>query len=203
MAKTVLPKKLHQEFHRCNNEGDIEGMKGLLEENNMDINGMFYKPDEDSEYNHYLFFEIFQGKNIEEKLDLFLSKEVDLSITGHNGKNALGCLYVYERDLPILEKLVKAGIDVNHRDNDGCTKLYHLVRDFGDKSEMGDDGEVKRKPEYFELALKFIDLLLKNGADPDIKNNYDTSASDWIIHRREENLADETDEQLEAFINSK
>ena len=201
MAKNVLPKKLHKEFHRCNEENDLDGMAKLFDENDIDINAMLYKPNKSTKDNQYLFFEVFSGPGVAKKVDFFLSRGVDVTLTGHNGGNALHMIYLQERELPVMLKLIEAGVDVNRQDDEGCTKLYHLVREFGDKTQYGDEGEEPKQPGDFELAFRFIDILLQKGADPDIKNNFETSPRDWINHRNEMDETDDMDRQLEGLIN--
>lgn len=202
MAKKVLPKKYHNEFHACVTSGDVDGLKNIMEDTNIDINGMFDRPNEYSKYNHYLFRAIFAANTSMEILDYFISRKVDLTLTGYNGTNVLLEMYIRKENLPILKKLIDSGVDLNHRDNDGCTYLYNLIRNYGDKSKRdGKSGEIAVEPEQFELSLQFIELLLKNGADIHVKNNDETSPMDWINHRKEEGENEESDDRLEELVN--
>ena len=192
MAKATLTQKLHNRFGELNEAGDVSGIDKLLKENNIDINATLFKIEEDKkdEGGYYLFLEILKGKNIPEKIDYFVASGADISVT-NDYKNAIQRLYLNKWDLPVLEKLLEVGVDPNQADNDGTTALCKHVRTYTDTLvENYDDPDAKvwyrpKPAEEYELQLKFIQLLLKYGADPKKKNNYGTSAEDWLLHRKE------------------
>lgn len=200
MAKRVLPKKFHPEFHRCVKEGDVTGLSTLLDENGIDANATLYRLEEGAA-GIYLFLEAFSGPATLDMVRCFLDRGVDINLVGIGGCNALFQLFVRDRDLPVLAHLIDAGIDVNRPDEEGITYLYRLVRNYGDKTWHGDDGNEEPVPaERFALAREFIELLLRHGAEVDRKNAYGTSPRDWIVHRRETGETDETNRALEALI---
>lgn len=203
--KIVLPQKLHKEFHKLNSEGDITGLAAFFDDNNIDSNATLYKPEE-GKYSYTLFHHVFQYKNILEKIDFFHQRGVDINIrNGLFAQTALYELYACDRDLPVLEKLLSLGIDVNIPDIDGTTYITRLTQNYGDKLVYDYDNaqrHIEKSESEFEIEFRFIELLLEHGADPSIKNNFDTSALDWVEHRKATNDFQKADARLEeVFLN--
>lgn len=202
MAKKVLPKKFHSLFSDICSEGNIEELEKLFDENNMDINCMLYRPDKPARsysYNRYLFMEMFNltGNYASELTSFFISRNVDLSLTGCDGQNVLWNLRMFESSIPVLAQLIEGGVDIDQKDRDGNSFLNSLVRAYGDLDIVIDEDDELFNREVKEVRFKMIEMLLQHGADPDCKNSYDTSPNDWINHRIEENASDG---RLEAVV---
>jgi ankyrin repeat protein len=205
--KIVLPQKLHKEFHKLNSDANIAGLAAFFDDNNIDINATLYKPEE-GKYSYTLFHHIFNNKNkdIMVKLDFFHSRGVDINLrNGLFAHTALFELYASERDLPVLEKLLALGIDVNIPDIEGTTYITRLTENYGDKFVYDYDNahrHVDKKESEFEIGFRFIELVLQHGADPSIKNKYDTSALDWLEHRKSSHDFEAADAKLEKLFSS-
>ncbi len=201
--KIVLPQKLHKEFHILNSEANIAGLGAFFDDNNIDINATLYKPEE-GKYSYTLFHHIFKDKNTLEKLDFFHARGVDINLrNGSFAHTALFELYPSERDLPVLEKLLALGIDVNIPDSNRTTYITSLTQNYGDKLVYDHDHahrHIDKSDSRFEIEFRFIELILQHGANPSIKNKYDTSALDWLEHRKSSNDFEEADARLEKLF---
>ncbi len=201
--KIVLPQKLHKEFHKLNADSDIAGLAAFFDDNNIDINATLYKPEE-GEYGFTLFHYIFSGEGILEKLGFFHQRGVDINIRNSQfAHTALFQLYPAERDLRVLEKLLALGIDVNIPDSEGTTYITKMTQNYGDKfiyDYDNADRHVEKSESKFEIEFRFIELVLQHGADPSLKNKYDTSALDWIAHRKATDDFAAADAKLEKLF---
>ncbi|WP_294823358.1 hypothetical protein [uncultured Flavobacterium sp.] len=202
--KIVLPQKLHKLFHKLNTDADIAGLAVFFDENNIDSNATLYKP-EAGKFSYTLFDEIFKDRNrILEKIDFFHHRGYD--INNRNGvfaQTALFRLFPDKMDLAVLEKLLGLGIDVNIPDSDGTTYIAKLTQNYGDKFVYDYDNankHIEKAESEFEIEFRFIELVLQHGADPSVKNKYDTSALDWVAHRKETNDFQEADARLEKLF---
>ncbi|GAA3631965.1 hypothetical protein [Flavivirga jejuensis] len=192
MAKKTLPQKLHDEFRKLNLDGDIKGIDKLLKENKVDLNATLYriKKNEEEKGGFYLFLEILEGEKIMEKIDYFVKNGANLDVK-YDGVNALHKLYETDNHLPVMEKLLGLGIRTDEFNRFGQTLLTSFVRRYTNIYIHNYDAQDSQnwygnKPEEaYLLSLKFIKLLLKHGADPKIKDANDTSAEDWLLHRKE------------------
>lgn len=83
--------------------------------------------------------------------------DIDLSKTDHTGCTALHYAIEYSQ-MTIVKDIISSRITINHKNNDGDTPLHYAVR-------------------YYK---HIVQLLLDNGADPNITNNYNKRPCDQI-----------------------
>lgn len=204
--KLVLPSKLHKAFHAANSRETAAELVAFMEENNIDVNATLYKTDPAKPFdNLYLFYEVLSGKaGLEEKINYFIRNGVDLSMKGTRGQSPL-FVVVRATHLPVMKQLLDAGAEVNYQDVNGNTFLTLLTRYYGDKYDINTDPAInsgfRSKPaEDYDLNLQFIHMLLDYSADPSIKNSYDTSALDWLQHRKDSDDFSKEDERLEQLF---
>ena len=103
-------------------------------------------------------------------VDVMISLETDdVNVRGQDGKTALMYLFltpITEKNVQdtktIMEVFILKGADVNCRDCYGNTVL-HLITNLLHRVQNSDDKK---------LVMPIIELLIKNGADPSIKNIY-------------------------------
>jgi len=107
-------------------------------------------------------------------LSLLLSKGVDPNyMAPDNGSHALisACHYANTDELPkSVPILIEHGANINYRDGGGNTPLHWAVNWFG--------------------GPPLVDYLLKNGADPTIKNNKGLTALDEAKAANKQKLID-------------
>jgi ankyrin repeat protein len=196
----VLTAKLRTEYDSIKN--DSNKLIAFMQTNNIDANAMRYKRDKYSTYDLYLFFDPYESGNLSiEVFKYFIDNGADLSLTGYNGGTVLQRFLMY-RNIEKIELALKHGAPPNAKDNDGNTAINELIRDYGDgKVDTQWDGEKDNAiPKDFEKRLQYIELLLKYGADPTIKNNYGDCAIDWIQERKNEGFDDDDNKKLESLI---
>lgn len=196
----ALTAKLKKEYDSI--KSDADKFISFMQTHNIDANAMEYKPHEYSTYNHYIFFESFESKNLSINVfQYFIDNGVNLSLTGYNGGTILQRFLMFH-DLERIEIALQNAAPPNAKDDDGNTAINELIRSYGDgKFDSQWNGEEDIIiPKDFEKRLQYIELLLKYGADPTIKNNYGDSAMDWIQERKNEGFDDTDNKKLEKLI---
>ena len=187
MAKRTLPQKLHKKFSELNEAGDIKGIGQLIKENNIDINATFYRLEKGSKDGKYLIHEIIEKpKNIIEKLDYFAENGVDLNVEYMKG-TPIHWICTTKFHIPAFEKLLQLGVKLDSFDRNGQTLLSKFTQQYTDTYRQENEQElnyVKKEDKKYKLELQFIKLLLQHSADQTQKNKYETSALDWLTHRK-------------------
>lgn len=195
----VLTQKLRDEFQKVLK--DTNDLLKFLNENNIDPNGLKYKFDENNDYNHYIFFDCLDEAPIE-AFQYFIDKAVDFSLIGHVNSGCILHTWVVHKDINKLKLVLEHGANPNIKNSYGNTPIVEFIRRYGDgkMEEVALNNEYVNKPKDFDTELKFIELLLKHGADPTIKNNYGESALSWIQERKEEGFDDDDNKKLELLV---
>jgi ankyrin repeat protein len=99
--------------------------------------------------------------------------------TGIYGRSPLA-IACDQRKMETALLLIKLGSDVNHRDDEGNTALMDSCFGGHPLNVMTEDGmEFQRQHE--KVAEPFVRLLLNNGANPLLKNNWGQSARDQAL----------------------
>ncbi len=146
---------------------NIEELKEILLKSNFEefenaLNG--YEINQQDKYgNNILHYFIKEYKNLNldyiKVIDLLISKGININerqLKGRFNRTPLH-LAIFYRLKGITEYLVNSKVDVNVQDGNGNTPLSDAVYEY-----TGDDF--------------FIQLLLNNGANPDLENEYNISA---------------------------
>lgn len=208
MAKKTLPQKLHNTFSTLCKNGDIEGIDLLVKDNNIDINASFYRIDKEKieEGGRFLLYEFLDSPFFDTLLDYYAKQGGDINLRYINS-NALSFVYLHEKDLKKLHKLLSLGIEVDALNRDGNTKLIDLVREYSDtfthdydKEEEGGNWYRTKTESEYDISYSFIKCLLEHGANPSRKNTHNTSALDWLLHRQETGEWNEYHERLHQLL---
>ncbi|MCQ2734422.1 MAG: ankyrin repeat domain-containing protein [Alphaproteobacteria bacterium] len=112
----------------------------------------------DEKGNTPLFWAI--KNNNKELIDLLIKNKQGLSVLNSKGQNILMSAYENNAPVEITEQLLQAGVDVNHKDNEGQVLLVDVL-----------------KKQDYETAK----ILLENGADVLLANNEKTSAVSYAM----------------------
>lgn len=202
--KSVLPKKLHADFMELSKAGDVEGIDLLLTEHKIDINATFARKKEDG-WDRYLLHEILEGANVVDKIAYFRSKNADMNVK-YMHSNVLFRINPEKTNVAVLEALLQHGVNPNLGDKNGNTYLTMITRQYTDSliwssSDITiEEALTLDDPEFYDVRYTFLELIMKNGGDPSIKNNDDTSALDWLEHRKASGESSERCEQLEKLF---
>lgn len=113
----------------------------------------------------------------------------DLNCQDEDGRSIL-VYAVLENDILSAKTLISRGANVNLKDNNGWSPLHFAVNEYHleiAKLLVESGAEINAKDSYGNTVIwravfaskgrgEIIDVLLKNGANPDIKNNSGVSA---------------------------
>jgi ankyrin repeat protein len=111
----------------------------------------------------------------EKAIGLLLQQGTDVNITDPKGRNAL-LVSVGSNQIGYIALLVSKGIDINSQDNDGNTALHYPL------------SMVFRDIRYIRYSKEIIKNLLKEGADPHIRNKEAKSPMDLAVELGEDEL---------------
>lgn len=112
--------------------------------------------------------------------ELIASGEVNVNSKDDEGRTllALSMSNINADSISLVEDLLKQknAADVNSQDAKGCTPLYHLVESMSQrKKDGGADKRLFGQEDMEELEFKIVKMLLKAGADINIRAKNDKS----------------------------
>lgn len=119
-------------------------------------------------------FQICSSTNISEKereklLSIEIEEGADINAQDKNGVSPL-MFAVRFRHPPVVQELIRAGADVNHRcKRNGSTALHRAVTNTGAPGTKGKKKESK----------EIVKILLDNGANPKLKNSSKKTVLDY------------------------
>jgi|GEM_PF-3498955 len=113
----------------------------------------------------------------EQAIGHLLQKGADVNITDSTGRNAL-LISVDSHQKGYINLLVTKGNDINSQDNNGNTALHYLFN------------KVLDNKMYIPYCKDISEPLLKEGADPHIRNNEGKSPMDLAVESGENELID-------------
>ena len=135
-------------------------------------------------------------ENVDRKLiDKLLSLKADPNIPDHYGVYPIFELLNDDLDIDILEKLLKAGVDLSAKNNigdlplhkaarNGCIKKVEMLVSYMRQQNVSIDQTGTYGGAALHIAVFFreqeiVELLLSSGASPLVKNEYDEIPSDY------------------------
>lgn len=161
----------------------------LVEEGELDFNGI-------NENHNKSFLEIACWFNNNELVEYLLNKGAKIRYALHQ------CIG-YNDNPEAFEMILKSGGDINKQDGIGntilITKAYELSRCYDSKtnsinSRQGNQNEFDQK---INALKKEVKNLIRRGCDPNIKNNYGSSA-----YSTARNLSPHFRKEMQSFIKS-
>ncbi len=204
--KQVLPKKLHTGFMELNKAGDVVGIDQLLTTHKIDINATFSRK-KGSGWDKHLLHEILEGANVVDKIAYFSGKNADMNVE-YMHSNILFRVIPQVHTVAVFAALLQYGVSPNLGDENGTTYLTMMTRQYTDSLIWSspditiDDALKSDDLEFYEVRYTFLELMMKNGGDPSIKNNDNTSALDWLAHRKANDESPERCAKLEKLFGS-
>ncbi len=111
----------------------------------------------------------------EKAIGFLLQQGADVNITDPKGRNAL-LVSIGSNQIGYIALLVSHGNDVNSQDNDGNTALHYPL------------SNVLRDKRYLPYSTEIVKILLKEGADPHIRNKEEKSPMDLAVESGEDEL---------------
>ena len=103
---------------------------------------------------------------------------------------------IEHNDKPLLDSLIKRGIDVNTTDEFGQTPLHLAIDIAFEEAIYIYDTEKK----FVQPKLDVIETLLINGANPFIKNNKGKSPIEWAEERKNDKFLMDLKELIKRNI---
>lgn len=108
----------------------------------------------------------FKDNNSLKKIEYLQSKGADVKCVGHTGSTLLMLAMSSAKDTcDLIRYLLKQGVDINKKNNDGCTALGTGMN----YARACIEANLVKK---LEICLKRVDLLLKKGAVISLKDKY-------------------------------
>jgi ankyrin repeat protein len=118
-----------------------------------------------------------QRPDNERAIELLLQQGADMNIHDPAGRNAL-LVSVGSHQKEYIELLVSNGIDINSQDNEGNTALHYPLMN------------VLKNKLYLPYSKEIIKILMREGADPHIRNKEGKSPMDLAEKSEEKELID-------------
>lgn len=151
-----------------------------------------------------MIFKIIIKDQLDELIEILKNENIDLFQKNEFGNTPLhvACHSIDAINVDIVELLLKYPLDINARGIDDCTPLYYAVGksdpnvvtiliDKGADLNIPDkDGNtpLMNATDMFDGDDTIIRLLLENGADPYLKNNYGVSVYRILEAPRNESI---------------
>ena len=155
-----LPPLTHILINYDNQSKDTEKLVEVLLNHGADPNLAIKNPNPTFDGYTPLFVAITTSNPNANIVKLLLEKGANPN-AAFRGTNILMNIVANQTNQEILDLMIKYGVDVNARDNNGLTPLMYATYN-------------KEKPEMM------INVLLKNGANPQLTDNKGHNASDYI-----------------------
>jgi len=153
-------------------KGDINAVKIVVEENNLDLNVY-----EERSYSP-LIMQVLTSYGIKNEndrlifLQYFLDNGADPNMNCKEGYNSLHVAVQQENLIKALNLFIDFGGDVNALDKNGASVAYWAIQGFPWRTE----GEKR------ELHLQVLEKILMLGADLDCQNKFGVTPRSWLEH---------------------
>lgn len=146
--------------------------------------------------------EVFQAIRINDINNyFFLIEKVDINIVNETNENLLQTALAYNREEIALD-LIRKGINLNHKNNDGKTSLHYILNKTQlniAKQILDKGGDIKLIDKYGNNPLwtatfnargeyDLVGLYLNYGGNPNHKNINDKSPIDFAKQIKDNNL---------------
>lgn len=184
----LIPKIHKQTLLSAIAKGDLNAVKIVVEENNLDLNVY-----EERSYSP-LIMEVLTSYGIKNEddrlifLQYFLDNGADPNMNCKAGYNSLHVAVQQENLIKALDLFIDFGGDVNALDKNGASVAYWAIQGFPWRTE----GEKR------EFHLQVLEKILMLGANLDCQNKFGVTPRSWLEHSPEDvKLLVEKCEQLQ------
>ncbi|WP_299609384.1 ankyrin repeat domain-containing protein [uncultured Aquimarina sp.] len=172
--------------------------------------GVTYKELNDNGGNAFIFAS--QGtRGTENSLDVYKYLEalgIQPNVVTKDGVNPLHALAFKNKDLNIFNYFIEKGVDVNQADSKGDTpfanavsrndfnSISHLIKSVSNINHANKSGVTPLMKAAQRNSLEVVDLLLKNGADPILKDVEGNSLAYYVVQSYNAKKPDEFDKKI-------